>query len=182
MGPGTRAGVPSRLGQDGRGEHKRSGAESDGEMVLGPRLASRRGGNAGRGGPTEGRPLHAQRRAARLEPPHPAPSGDGCGLDAGGGLSGASTWLQATFRWSRHTKTDTRPTQRHGLHSTPRVSTHLPSADTAGLPQPAPAPPPGGPRRPGPRPPASGPCPPGRSQTGWAPRAMHQVALQGLLL
>lgn len=80
------------------------------------------------------------------------------------------------------TQTDTRPTQRHGLHSTPRVSTHLPSADTAGLPQPAPAPPPGGPRRPGPRPPASGPCPPGRSQTGWAPRALHQVALQGLLL
>lgn len=88
MGPGTRAGVPSRLGQDGRGEHKRSGAESDGEMALGPRLASRRGGNAGRGGPTEGRPLHAQGRAARLEPPHPAPSGDGCGLDAGGGPLG----------------------------------------------------------------------------------------------
>lgn len=181
MGPGTRAGVPSRLGQDGRGEHKRNGAESDGEMVLGPHLASRRGGNVGEAGPLKGA-LSMLRGGLHVWSPrtqHPRDMGVAW---MRGGLSGASTWLQATFRWSRHTKTDTRPTQRHGLHSTPRVSTHLPSADTAGLPQPAPAPPPGGPRRPGPRPPASGPCPPGRSQTGWAPRALHQVALQGLLL
>lgn len=54
-----------------------------------------------------------------------------------GRLRGFDT-VKASFQWSHHTKTDMRITQRHGLHSTPRVSTNSPSADTTGLPQPAP--------------------------------------------
>lgn len=101
-----------------------------------------RGGNAG-ARRTHGRaPSPCSKESCKsgagcLEAPAPSTLGrwvwPGCWV-----VSGASTRLQASFQWSHHTKTDMRITQRHGLHSTPRVSTNAPSADTTGLPQPAP--------------------------------------------